>query len=279
MQNLIKEKGDIISQLKQELASLTKIAASNDSQVEAFKKKIETLNMEKDVLARRSQSQLDELRQKISELENALNDSDSSKIFNKKLAEQEKQWQEKLDQLKVAHQLQLTQEIDTLNTKNDKLLMIIRKEKTKNVFAETSNELMPSAQSLVSNLDAYEGDDQTQLDTLYSGLSTLVNAERKAVVKFNKSSWTLRQSYKEKIQEVLAQSTPNSYFLAVGYADPKGSAAGNRKLSKNRATEVAEYIKPKLSDMQFTQAYYLGETSRFGAPEENRIVEIWEITQ
>jgi flagellar motor protein MotB len=54
---------------------------------------------------------------------------------------------------------------------------------------------------------------------------------------------------------------------------------GNRTLSSDRATGVAELLTTVKTPGQKVQAVYLGQTDRFGSriPERNQCCEVWHI--
>ena len=68
-------------------------------------------------------------------------------------------------------------------------------------------------------------------------------------------------------------------IMVVGYASTTGQADTNRKLSSDRATEVAANIDMAKPGKQVVQAVFLGQTKRFSSriPERNQVCEVWQI--
>jgi len=187
-------------------------------------------------------------------------------------------WKQKLSALKVKHEQEKAQTAAKYNGTISELRNALRAVKTKTVFAESTDDLAPAAQSLIKSLEGYEGADVSDLNALYGKLGKKGNA-RKLVVNFASGISGVSEDYQAQIKDLLAKGAANSYYVAVGYADMSGSAVKNAKLSSKRATNVAATIKPLLKKNQFTQAFYLGQTDRFGEKAKNRVVEIWEITE
>jgi len=56
--------------------------------------------------------------------------------------------------------------------------------------------------------------------------------------------------------------------------DKQGSAADKQKLSLSRSIKVVKKLVISTKGFQSVQAVYLRQTDRFGAPSENRVVEM-----
>lgn len=147
----------------------------------------------------------------------------------------------------------------------------------KNVFAKSADDLPLSAQGLLKDLSALEGKSELEVSTAYTQYLKKHNATSKMRVKFASGSASLTAQDRANIALLTQSAGRNTYFLIVGYADQKGSAASNEKLSSARSTSVAKELGINAKANQSTQAVYLGQTDRFGPPTENRVVEIWEI--
>ena len=231
-----------------------------------MKRKITSLNTERDA-AIKSASEA-------TTTTNAPTDEEESMEELKKKA---KELQRKLDAKDTQNELDKAKYTHELRTEVEKMRLELRKIKTKNLFATNLEELAPSAQDLVQQLGEYTGEKPEDLVQLYSDLKTSENSNRKLVINFESGISGISEEYQSKIQEMLVTTKPDSYFVAIGYADTVGTATKNKALSSKRATKVVESMKPLMQETQFIQAYYLGQTTRFGEPEFNRVVEIWEI--
>jgi len=239
--------------LKERIAELEEVNSE-------MKRKITSLNTELDATTRstpepdnNTADDIDELKRKLKKVQQVLDAKDT---------------QNELDKAKYTHELK---------TEVERLRLILRKEKTKILFATSAEDLAPSAQDLVKKLGEFSGEKPEDLEKLYSQLSSSEKSSRKLVVNFESGISGVSEEYKTKIQEMLSSTKPDSYFVAVGYADTVGSSSKNKALSSKRATKVVGEMKPLMKESQFVQAYYLGQTTRFGDPELNRVVEIWEI--
>jgi len=253
------------------LVELKRLEAENTT----LKKRYDDLIIEKSNISADAEKSKKELHAKIKSLSSG---SDESEI-KATLAKADKQWKNQINQLKVHHGQELAKLRKGHNTQLNKYRNLIRSTKAKKVFADSTADLAPAGGKLIDSLEGYEGNTGADLSKLYSQNSNKVKARRKLIVNFASGSDTVSDDDSTKIQNLISNSDNNSYFVAVGYADSSGSAADNKSLSSRRATNTAKVIQPNLNKTQFTQAYYLGQTSRFGADENNRIVEIWEITE
>jgi outer membrane protein OmpA-like peptidoglycan-associated protein len=83
----------------------------------------------------------------------------------------------------------------------------------------------------------------------------------------------------EPVRQLVAGVPDGDMLFVVGYASVTGNVNGNRKLSSDRATGVAELLTTVKRPGQKVQAVYLGQTDRFSrsTPERNQCCEIWHI--
>ena len=143
-------------------------------------------------------------------------------------------------------------------------------------FAESDDDLDESRRSLVNairEMDPLSGD---ALDSRYQELESELGTKSAGRINFVSGSSKANDTELTKIDKLVTDSKDDSQFLIVGFADKSGSAAGNRRLSSNRAKFVAEQLGKKVGNGR-VQAIYLGQTARFGRSAENRVVEIWEV--
>jgi len=148
---------------------------------------------------------------------------------------------------------------------------------SENVFVRSVNDLPASAQRLFSDLKKLEGKSKAEVDAAYTKYVDSHQSKSLARIKFATGSAEISAADIANIKNLTQTSNKNAYFLVVGFADSSGDAAGNETLSSNRSTAVAQELAKHKQGYQAAQAVYLGQTTRFGEPEENRVVEIWEI--
>jgi len=147
----------------------------------------------------------------------------------------------------------------------------------KNVFVESADDLPGAARALFADLKTLEGKSEAEVQTAYASYVAKHGATAKKRIKFKSGSSNVSDNYKKEIAELTEAAGDNTYFFIVGYADQTGTAASNKKLSSSRSTSVAKELGSRAKGLQSAQAVYLGQTDRFGASSENRVVEIWEI--
>jgi outer membrane protein OmpA-like peptidoglycan-associated protein len=100
------------------------------------------------------------------------------------------------------------------------------------------------------------------------------------IIYFDFDKYNIRESEKEKLQEVAEVIGDNSnYILAVhGYADERGSIDYNKKLSTRRANSVMDYLVKLGVDAEQLKIYGHGEVPTISATgyelefQNNRIV-------
>ncbi len=175
-----------------------------------------------------------------------------------------------LDAFKT-HSMEQNQQIDTLNATLNQL------KAQKNVFAKSADDLPDTAKALFTDIKNLEGKSRAEIATAYKNFTKDHQSNAKARIKFSSGKSTLSPEDIAKIKQLTAAAGENAYFLVVGFADKSGSAASNETLSSKRSTAVAKELANNVKGLQAAQAVYFGQTSRFGAAAENRVVEIWQI--
>jgi len=174
--------------------------------------------------------------------------------------------------------------LKSLNTKQSSDIVNLKAEVNQyraasNVFVSSSDDLPERARSLFSSLSSLEGKSEDELKSVYSSLKADNHSESLARFKFETGKADVKAADIHKIKSITSSSDPTSYFLIVGFADNTGSAEANEKLSSERATAVAKSFTNNKKGFQAAQAVYLGQTTRFGEPSENRVVEVWKISK
>jgi outer membrane protein OmpA-like peptidoglycan-associated protein/xanthosine utilization system XapX-like protein len=147
------------------------------------------------------------------------------------------------------------------------------------LFASSENELLPAAVQLFRSLRELEGRPDSELTTSYSNLGVELGASVLHTLPFATGSAGLTPADEGLIRGLLNELPEGDLLFVVGYASETGNEDGNRKLSSDRATSVAELYSSLKRPTQLVQAVYLGQTDRFSSriPERNQLCEIWRI--
>ncbi|MEX1115964.1 MAG: OmpA family protein [Akkermansiaceae bacterium] len=147
------------------------------------------------------------------------------------------------------------------------------------LFASSENELLPAAVQLFRSLRELEGRPDSELTTSYSNLGVELGASVLHTLPFATGSAGLTPADEELIRGLVNELPEGDLLFVVGYASETGNEDGNRKLSSDRATSVAELYSSLKRPTQLVQAVYLGQTDRFSSriPERNQLCEIWRI--
>jgi outer membrane protein OmpA-like peptidoglycan-associated protein/xanthosine utilization system XapX-like protein len=147
------------------------------------------------------------------------------------------------------------------------------------LFASSENELLPAAVQLFRSLRELEGRPDSELTTSYSNLGVELGASVLHTLPFATGSAGLTPADEGLIRGLVNELPEGDLLFVVGYASETGNEDGNRKLSSDRATSVAELYSSLKRPTQLVQAVYLGQTDRFSSriPERNQLCEIWRI--
>lgn len=147
------------------------------------------------------------------------------------------------------------------------------------LFAENASELYPAAQALFRALGELDDKADLEISAAYNRFATQFNATFLKEVRFSTGSAQLNPADKLGIGDSVTDLPDGAMILVVGYASTTGQADTNRKLSSDRATEVAANIDMAKPGKQVVQAVFLGQTKRFSSriPERNQVCEVWQI--
>jgi outer membrane protein OmpA-like peptidoglycan-associated protein len=147
------------------------------------------------------------------------------------------------------------------------------------LFAENASELYPAAQALFRALGELDDKPDLEISAAYNHYATQFNATFLKEVRFSTGSAQLNPADKIGIGDSVTDLPDGAMILVVGYASTTGQADTNRKLSSDRATEVASNINMAKPGKQGVQAVFLGQTKRFSSriPERNQVCEVWQI--
>ena len=147
------------------------------------------------------------------------------------------------------------------------------------LFASSENELLPAAVELFRSLRELEKHPDSDLMSSYSNLGVKLGANVLKTMTFATGSSALAPTDEDALRMLVDEVPDGDLVLAIGYASETGNVDGNRVLSSDRATAVAQSFSAIKRPGQLVQAVYLGQTDRFSSriPERNQIVEIWRI--
>ena len=142
------------------------------------------------------------------------------------------------------------------------------------------SQLAPYAQPLFTTLNTIEENEASRSE-IYAQLKEAGEVDPKLTIPFRSGSADVGSDYLDQIQSLTKGVEGDVQYLVVGYASTDGNAEGNRKLSSERASNVAQRIAEKLGDQgaENVQAIYFGQTTRFSdnSKTPNRVVEVWQI--
>ena len=147
------------------------------------------------------------------------------------------------------------------------------------LFASSENELLPAAVELFRSLRELEKHPDSDLMSSYSNFGVKLGASVLKTMTFATGSSALTPADEEALRMMVDEIPDGDLVLAIGYASETGNVDGNRVLSSDRATAVAQSFSTNKRPGQLVQAVYLGQTDRFSSriPERNQLVEIWRI--
>ncbi len=203
--------------------------------------------------------------------------------------------QEKLQLTQQSQKIDLlTKNLTRLQTQNQSLSQKIEQKKKeaeakisvpertepqpKAAFANSAKDLRMQSQHLFKKLEEIDPLQGEALEKAYRDIKDEFNSTSQGKINFASGQFSVSESGAQKISEIASKSSNKSHFLIVGFADQSGSAAGNKNLSSKRAQSVMQELSQHIPSERI-QSIYLGQTSRFGSREKNRVVEIWELLQ
>jgi outer membrane protein OmpA-like peptidoglycan-associated protein len=147
------------------------------------------------------------------------------------------------------------------------------------LFAKSESDLLPAAVELFRTLRKLENQSDLEITKAYSKIGVELGAEVVKTMTFPTGSAKMNPADEEPVRQLVANVQDGDMLLVVGYASETGNVDGNRTLSSDRATGVAELLTTVKTPGQKVQAVYLGQTDRFGSriPERNQCCEVWHI--
>lgn len=146
----------------------------------------------------------------------------------------------------------------------------------KPLLIEEPGSLSESARPVFETLQTID-ESPGDLPKAYDDISQETGGQLAITIPFPAGSASLDAESRERIRTLVSES-PDSRFLAIGYASTDGSQDRNRELSSRRALATAEAIAEARPNHP-VEAVYFGQTQRFDLNRRaaNRVVEIWKI--
>lgn len=147
------------------------------------------------------------------------------------------------------------------------------------LFAKSENDLLPAAVALFKTLRKLENQTDADISKAYSKIDVDLGAKVVKTLTFPTGSAKMGATDEEPVRGLVKDVPDGDLLLVIGYASETGNVDGNRTLSSDRATAVAELLTSVKRPAQLVQAVYLGQTDRFSSRqhERNQLCEIWQI--
>ncbi|GHC55802.1 hypothetical protein [Roseibacillus persicicus] len=203
--------------------------------------------------------------------------------LDKLLARKEAEWKRKLNQVRIEAEVEKVKRVEDLERE---IRLLKMDERMKKEMAEGDDSavpegvaqgLTPRARQVCAEMLAWEGLESDALAAAREKLTRELGARSLVRVKFGSGSAHVGSDDLDAIRVAVADTQDYSLLLAVGFADTGGDEELNRELGSLRARNTADSMQGLIRRGQIVESVYLGETSRFGAKAENRVVEIWEL--
>ena len=199
------------------------------------------------------------------------------------LARKDDEWKRKLNEVRISAEVEKVQRVEELERE---IRMLKMDERVKAEMAEGDDSevpeglaegLTPRAREVCSKILAWEGLNPEELEAARERLRLELGARSLIRVKFGSGSAFVGNDDLDAFKVAIADTQDYSLLLAVGFADTGGDEELNRELGSLRARNSADSLQTMQRRGQLVESVYLGETERFGARAENRVVEIWEL--
>jgi outer membrane protein OmpA-like peptidoglycan-associated protein len=147
------------------------------------------------------------------------------------------------------------------------------------LFAKSEDELLPAAVKLFQSLRRLENQPDSDISKAYSQIGVDLGANVLKTLTFPTGSAKMSAADEDPVRQLVEAVPDGDMLLVIGYASETGNVDGNRTLSSDRATAVAELLTSVKRPTQKVQAVYLGQTDRFSGrtPERNQLCEVWQI--
>ena len=223
-----------------------------------------------------------ELREEIRVLETGGVEKQETDV-DRLVARKEQEWNRRLNQVRIEAEVEKVKRVEELEREVRLLKM---DERAKEQMAEGDDSevpdglaqgLTPRARQVCGEMLEWEGLEPEALAAAREKLTKELGARSLTRVKFGSGSAHVGRDDLDALKIAVEDTEDYSLLLAVGFADTGGDEELNRELGSLRARNAADSLQGLIRRGQVVESVYLGETSRFGAKAENRVVEIWEL--
>lgn len=199
------------------------------------------------------------------------------------IARKELEWNRKLNQVRIEAEVEKVKRVEELE-REVRLLKMDERMKEQMAQGDDSEVpdglaqgLTPRARQVCAEMLVWEGLESDALDAARGKLKAELGARSLVRVKFGSGSAHVGRDDLDALKIALTDTKDYALLLAVGFADTGGDEELNRELGSLRARNAADSLQDLIRRGQMVESVYLGETARFGAKAENRVVEIWEL--
>ena len=199
------------------------------------------------------------------------------------MARKEQEWNRRLNQVRIEAEVEKVKRVEELE-REVRLLKMDEREKEEMAQGGDSDVpdglaqgLTPRARRVCAEMLEWEGLESDALAAAREKLTKELGARSLVRVKFGSGSAYVGKDDLDALKIAVEDTEDYSLLLAVGFADTGGDEELNRELGSQRAGNTADSLQGLIRRGQRVESVYLGETSRFGAKAENRVVEIWEL--
>lgn len=199
------------------------------------------------------------------------------------LARKEMEWNRKLNQVRIESEVGKVKRVEELE-REIRIMKMDERMKEQMIEGDDSEVpeglaegLTPRARQVCAEMLSWESLEPDALEAAREKLKLELGARSLTRVKFGSGSAHVGSDDLEALRIAIADTNDYALILAVGFADTGGDEELNRELGSLRARNSADSMQGLIRRGQIVESVYLGETDRFGAKAENRVVEIWEL--
>ena len=199
------------------------------------------------------------------------------------IARKEAEWKRKLNQVRIESEVGKVKRVEELE-REIRMLKMDERMKAEMLEGDDSEVpeglaegLTPRARQVCAEMLDWEELEPEKLEAARDQLQKALGARSLVRVKFGSGSAHVGRDDLDALKIALADTKDYALILAVGFADTGGDEELNRELGSLRARNAADSLQGLIRRGQMVESVYLGETARFGAKAENRVVEVWEL--
>ena len=232
--------------------------------------------------AKELRAEREELREEIRVLKEGGVEKQETNV-DRLLARKEMEWNRKFNQIRIESEVGKVKRVEELERE---IRMMKMDERMKEEMAQGDDSevpqglaegLTPRARQVCAEMLNWESLEPEALEAARQKLKLDLGARSLTRVKFGSGSAHVGSDDLDALKIAIADTNDYALILAVGFADTGGDEELNRELGSLRARNTADAMQGLIRRGQLVESVYLGETARFGAKAENRVVEVWEL--